>query len=29
VVRVAVEIPDPLANPDVARPTDLSWRRLR
>jgi hypothetical protein len=29
VARVAVEIPDPAANPDVAKPTELSWQRLR
>jgi hypothetical protein len=29
VARVVVEIPDPAANPDVAKPTELSWQRLR
>jgi 4-amino-4-deoxy-L-arabinose transferase-like glycosyltransferase len=29
VARVVVEIPDPRSDPDVARLTELSWRRLR
>ncbi|HVT58993.1 MAG TPA: hypothetical protein VHR45_11390 [Thermoanaerobaculia bacterium] len=29
VARVVVEIPDPRANPDVARPLELSWQRIR
>jgi 4-amino-4-deoxy-L-arabinose transferase-like glycosyltransferase len=29
VARVVVDIPDPQTNPDVARPIELSWRRLR
>ncbi len=27
--RVDVFIPDPVSDPEVARPTGLSWQRLR
>jgi hypothetical protein len=29
IARVEVVIPDPRRDPDVARPTRLSWQRLR